>query len=168
MIKRTTLFKNSVLLMAFCFGIQTIQAQEPTACGTMLESIEGAPIDELGKEYRRLKSYSNPYCDTTNSDLHKLMEELANQLNTSNATADAIVAQYGEPYYRGPLSDYENQKVTVGRGGKMLGKALPPQFKIPAGDYYVVYFWRNKDYLTFALKGSQSSEYSWWEKGNYR
>lgn len=96
------------------------------------------------------------------------MEELAKELNTSKANADAIVAQLGEPYYRGPLSDYENQKVTVGRGGKMLGKALPPQFKIPAGDYYVVYFWRNKDYLTFALKGGQASEYSWWEKGNYR
>ena len=150
------------------FFTSNINAQEPTACGTMLEDIESASLEELGKEYRRLASYNNPYCDTTNSDLHKLMKQIALTMKGSKSTPDQIVAQLGEPYYRGPLSDYENQKVTVGRGGKMLGKALPPQFKIPAGDYYVVYFWRNKDYLTFALKGGQASEYSWWEKGNYR
>ncbi len=145
-----------------------IKAQEPTACGTALEDMETASIEELGAEYRRLASYNNPYCDTTNSDLHKLMQQIAKNMKESKANADQVVAELGEPYYRGPLSDYENQKVTVGRNGKMLGKVLPPQFKIPSGEYYVVYFWRNKDYLTFAFKAEQCAEYSWWEKGNYR
>ena len=156
-----------VFIIGF-FSFQNIKAQEPTACGTLLEDIESASLEEAGKEYRRLASYNNPYCDTTNSDLHKLMNHIAMSLKDSKANADQVVAELGEPYYRGPLSDYENQKVTVGRNGKMLGKALPPQFKIPSGEYYVVYLWRKKDYLTFAFKADQCAEYSWWEKGNYR
>lgn len=161
------IYSAFLLLIVTTFSLAT-NAQEPTACGTMLEDIASASTEELGKEYRRLASYNNPYCDTTNSDLHKLMKQLASNLKASKANADAIVAQLGEPYYRGSLSDYENQKVTVGRNGKMIGKALPPQFKIPSGDYYVVYLWRDKDYLTFALKGDACTDFSWWEKGNYR
>lgn len=161
--------KFSILFIALiAFGSFSLKAQEPTACGTTLEDISTASTDDLGSEYRRLASYGNPYCDTTNSDLHKLMEQLAKNLKASKASAAQIVAQLGEPYYQGSIADYENQKVTVGRGGKMLGKALPPQFKIPSGEYYVVYFWRNKDYLTFALKAEQCVDFNWWEKGNYR
>lgn len=154
-----------LLLAIFTLGAK---AQEPTACGTLLEQIEGAPLDALSKEYFRLQSYQNPYCDTTNSDYHLLMKEMAQQMKASGANAETIVAHLGEPYYRGSLAEYENQKVKIGRGGKMIGKALPPQFKIPAGEYYVVYFWRDKDYLVFALKGGACTAYTWWEKGNYR
>lgn len=143
-------------------------AQGVTACGTSLESIADASIEDLGSEYRRLKSYSNPYCDTTNSEFHQIMKELAKKFKISGTNADGIVAQMEEPYFRGSLSEYENQKVTVGRNGQMLGKSLPPQFKIPAGEYYVVYLWRNKDYLVLALKGDKCTGFSWWEKGNYR
>ena len=101
------------------------------------------------------------------SSLHKMMEELAKKLTAANSSPDAVVTQLGEPYYRGALSDYENQKVTVGRGGKMLGKSLPPQYKIPAGDYYVVYLWRDKDYLIFGFNAEKATAYKWWEKGNY-
>lgn len=142
-------------------------AQNPGACGTQLESITEASVEDLGKEYQRLKSYNNPYCDTTNSDFHLIMKELGNKLVAGKATQDAIIAQLGEPYFHGSLAEYENQKVTVGRNGKMMGKALPPQFKIPSGDYYVVYLWRKKDYLVFALKSGSASALSWWEKGKY-
>lgn len=162
--KRMTTLATIVLI----FTVITASAQEPTACGTMLESIPDAGIEELGKEYQRLKSYSNPYCDTTNSDFHKIMQELANKFKSSGSSADQVIAQMGEPYFRGSLAEYENQKVTVGRGGKMLGKALPPQFKIPAGEYYIVYLWREKDYLVLAQKAGKTVDYSWWEKGNYR
>lgn len=161
---------NRNLLIALLLSVSTSLVslgQEPTACGTLLESIEAATIDELGTDYRRLQSYGNPYCDTTNSDLHKMMEALAQKLTAAKSNPDAVVAQLGEPYYRGTLSDYENQKVTVGRGGQMLGKALPPQYKIPAGDYYVVYLWREKDYLIFGFSANKASAYKWWEKGNY-
>ena len=162
------MIKSAMLTVASAIVCVGLFAQEPTACGTMLESIEGASLDALSKEYVRLKSYQNPYCDTTNSDYHKLMKEMASQLKSGGADAETIVAYLGEPYYRGSLAEYENQKVRVGRGGQMIGKALPPQFKIPAGEYYVVYLWREKDYLVFALKGGSCTDFTWWEKGNYR
>ncbi len=155
------------ITFSFFFAIN-YNAQEPTACGTLVDDLESATLEELGKEYRRLASYNNPYCDTTNSNLHKLMKLIALRMSESKATAEKVVTELGEPYYQGPLSDYENQKVILSRNGKMLGKVLPPQFKIPSGEYYVVYFWRNKDYLTFAFKADQCTEYGWWEKGNYR
>ncbi|GAB5539433.1 MAG: hypothetical protein Salg2KO_15360 [Salibacteraceae bacterium] len=166
--KQNLIMKLGVLIILFSLCFSLVQAQAPSACGTMLESIEGAPLEELGKEFKRLDAYSNPYCDTTNSDYHKLMIEIANQITSMHGGEAQILSALGEPYFKGPLSEYENQKVTVGRGGKPIGKSLPPQFKIPSGDYYIVYFWRNKDYLTFALKDGACTGHTWWEKGNYR
>lgn len=143
-------------------------AQDRGACGTLLESLPEASIEELGKDFRRLHSYRNPYCDTTNSDYHLLMKELANKMTAAHYNKDQILAQMGEAYFHGPISEYENQKVTIGRDGKRIGKSLPPQFKVPSGDYYVVYFWRNKDYLVFALQDGATTAHTWWEKGNYR
>lgn len=137
-------------------------------CSTLLESIEDAPLDEVSKEYRRLKSYNNPYCDTTGSDLEKIMRTLGDQLVAAGASKDQVLTSMGEPYYKGALADYEKQKLTIGRDGKPTGKALPPSYKIPTGDYFIVYLWRNKDYLVFALKGDKTTESRWWEKGNYR
>lgn len=142
-------------------------SQDPGACGTLIEDLKSASIEQLGQEYQRLKSYNNPYCDTTNSDYHKIMAELANKLVAGKADKEAIIAEFGAPYFQGTIEEYEGQKVQVGRDGKMIGTMLPPQFKIPAGDYYLVYLWRKKDYLTFALKGGKASGSSWWEKGKY-
>lgn len=138
------------------------------ACGTTLPSIEEASIDELGAEYRRLGSYKNPYCDTTGSDFQLIMQRLAKEIVSHNATQDKAMELMPDAYYHGPLSEYENQKLTIGRDGKAKGKALPPSYKIPTGDYYIVYLWRKKDYLVFALKSGQVIEHTWWEKGNYR
>lgn len=142
-------------------------SQDPGACGTLIEDLKSASIEQLGQEYQRLKSYNNPYCDTTNSDYHKIMMELANKLVANKADKEAIIAEFGAPYFQGTLEEYEGQKVQVGRDGKMIGTMLPPQFKVPAGEYYLVYLWRKKDYLTFALKGNKASGSSWWEKGKY-
>ncbi len=159
---------KSILTIVATLSIVSVFAQSPSACGTTLESIKNANTDELIAEFKRLHSYSNPYCDTTNSDYHKIMISLANQFTASHASSDQVLEAMGEPYFKGPLSEYENLKVTIGRGGKPIGKSLPPQFKIPGGDYYVVYLWRNKDYLTFAFKDNGCSGHTWWEKGNYR
>lgn len=159
--------QRTCVLIGVMLLASTSFCQEPTACGTLLPSIENATIEELGKEYQRLKSYNNPYCDTTNSDYHKIMIELGNELVKAKSNKDAIIAQLGEPYFQGTLQEYEGQKVRVGRDGKMIGTVLPPQFKIPAGEYYVVYLWRKKDYLVFALKSGAATASAWWEKGKY-
>jgi len=153
-----------------CFSLLltlSVFAQDPGACGTLIEDLHSATIEQLGQEYQRLKSYNNPYCDTTNSDFHKIMVELADKLVSGKAGKEAIIAEFGAPYFQGTLEEYENQKVQVGRNGKMIGTVLPPQFKIPAGEYYLVYLWRQKDYLVFALKGGAATASSWWEKGKY-
>lgn len=161
--------KRIAIVSAWSLFAIVAHAQEVTsACGTSIKDLSAATIEELGAEYRRLDSYHNPYCDTTDSDYHKLMKELAKKLKVSAADADAVVTQMGEPYFRGTLAEYEGQKVTIGRNGQPIGKSLPPQFKIPAGDYYVVYLWRKKDYLVFAFKADKCAGFSWWEKGNYK
>ena len=142
-------------------------AQDVTPCGTYLKDINTASIEELAKEYQRLFSYGNPYCDTTNSDFHKIMKTLASKMVTAKSTKDVIKTNMGTPYFEGTLSEYENQKVTLGRNGKPIGKQLPPQYKIPAGEYYIVYLWREKDYMVFALKADKAAASGWWEKGDY-
>lgn len=137
-------------------------------CSTILKSIENAETDSLGFEYKRLLSYKNPYCDTTGSDFEKIMRTLEKKLVTDNVSTEDVVKQMGTPYYKGALADYENQKLTLGRDGKATGKALPPSYKIPTGEYFIVYLWRNKDYLVFALKGGKVVESRWWEKGDFR
>lgn len=155
------------LSLSFAALAVTAQAQDVTECGTYLKDIAAATVDELSTEYQRLKSYSNPYCDTTNSDFHRIMKTLAEKQVAAKATPEAVQAAMGTPYFAGTLADYENQKVTVGRDGKMIGNPLPPQYKVPAGDYYVVYFWRKKDYLIYAFKAGKASAQAWWEKGKY-
>jgi hypothetical protein len=149
----------------FC-APQTLSAQG--GCSTLLEDIQSASMDEVSTDYLRLLSYHNPYCDTTDSDFQKLMIRLSEQLVAAKASKETIVAHMGEPYYMGALADYESQKVTVGRDGKASGKALPPSYKLPTGEYFVVYLWRKKDYLVFALKGGKVTEIRWWQKGDYR
>ena len=156
-----------ILSIACGMMFLTTNIQAQGGCSTLLESIDDAPMEEVSKEFRRLKSYNNPYCDTTGSDFEMLMKKLGDQLVEVGATKDQVLSSMGEPYYKGALTDYENQKLTIGRDGKPTGKALPPSYKIPSGDYFIVYLWRKKDYLVFALKGDKTSESRWWEKGKY-
>ncbi|NQV54161.1 MAG: hypothetical protein HQ500_13325 [Flavobacteriales bacterium] len=156
-----------ILSVACGMLLLTSNIQAQGGCSTLLESIDDAPMEEVSTEFRRLKSYNNPYCDTTGSDFEKLMKKLGDQLVEVGATKDQVLSSMGEPYYQGALADYENQKLTIGRDGKPTGKALPPSYKIPSGDYFIVYLWRKKDYLVFALKGDKTAESRWWEKGKY-
>ncbi|MBT3647805.1 MAG: hypothetical protein HN542_06150 [Flavobacteriales bacterium] len=137
-------------------------------CTTLLESLEAASATELCGEHKRLRSYKNPYCDTTNSIFHDIMKQIGIKAAKEGLTKEVVLSNMGEPYYHGPLADYEKQKVSVGRNGTRTGKALPPAYKIPTGEYYIVYFWRETDYLVFALKGGVVVETRWWEKGNFR
>lgn len=137
-------------------------------CTTLLESLEAATAEELCAEHKRLRSYKNPYCDTTNSTFHDIMKQIGLKAAKEGLTKETILTKMGEPYYHGPLADYEKQKVSVGRNGTRTGKALPPAYKIPTGEYYIVYFWRETDYLVFALKGGVVAETRWWKKGDYR
>jgi hypothetical protein len=147
-------------------GINQVQAQG--GCSTELEDISTTDIESLSKEYLRLASYKNPYCDTTGSDFELIMKQLEKQIVAAGSSKENVLQMMGTPYYHGPLVEYENQKLTIGRDGKPKGKSLPPSYKIPTGEYYVVYLWRKKDYLVFALKGGKVVDSTWWEKGNYR
>jgi len=155
----------AVLLLVSTTHITLAQAG---GCNTTLESIETASLEELSQDFLRLASYRNPYCDTTNSDYEKVMKRMEVVMKEQKVSKEDIIRLMGTPYYHGPLAEYENQKLTIGRDGKPKGKSLPPSYKIPPGEYYVVYLWRKKDYLVFALKGNQVSETTWWEKGSYR
>ena len=155
-----------LLAIGLLFSSEQLMAQG--GCTTELESIADGNLDEVSKEYLRLKSYNNPYCDTTGSVFQALTLQLEKQLVATSASKEKVLSSMGSPYYQGPLADYENQKVTIGRDGKPSGKALPPAYKIPTGEYYIVYLWRKKDYLVFAFKGGKVIESRWWEKGNYR
>ncbi|MDB4105345.1 hypothetical protein N9545_07445 [Salibacteraceae bacterium] len=156
----------STLIIAFSLTLtQNINAQG--ACSTLLESIENASLDEASVEFKRLLSYKNPYCDTTGSDFEKLMKKVSIDLLEVKASTDQVLGSMGEPYYKGSLADYENQKVTIGRNGKPSGKSLPPSYKLPAGEYFAVYLWRKKDYLIFAFKGGNATATKWWQKGDY-
>jgi len=137
-------------------------------CTTTLESIESAAFGELAAEYKRLHSYANPYCDTTNSQFHEIMIALGKKGKSEKIGQAEIVSSMGTPYFEGTLSSYEAQKITVGRNGRQTGKALPPAYKIPTGEYYIVYLWRKKDYLVFACQGGKVVDSKWWEKGDYR
>ena len=90
--------KNLFFFLSILF-ITSASAQQPSACGTLLEDISAGTIEELGAEYRRLKSYSNPYCDTTDSDFNKIMNELAKKLVASKSSSEAIIAQLETPYF---------------------------------------------------------------------
>ncbi len=160
--------KLYILAIVALFAVAQVQdLQAQGACSSTLESIENANMEEVSAEYKRLLSYQNPYCDTTGSDFEKLMKKLSAQLLEAKATTEIVLQNMGEPYYRGSLADYENQKVTIGRDGKPSGKSLPPAYKLPAGEYFVVYLWRKKDYLIFAVKGGKVVTTKWWKKGDY-
>jgi len=156
------------VLIAFGLMIISIPTMAQGGCSSILESIEAASLDEASQEFLRLGSYKNPYCDTTGSDYEQLMKKLEVLLTEASASKEMVVEKMGTPYYQGALAEYENQKLTIGRNGKPMGKALPPSYKIPTGEYFIVYLWRNKDYLVFALKGNTVTEARWWEKGDYR
>ena len=158
-------FKFTLIAIAITSFLGSIYAQG--GCTTVLPSLDNASAVELCQEYKRLKSYKNPYCDTTNSVFHDVMNRIGDKVVEEKLSKEAILEAMGDPYYHGTLADYESQKVTLGRDGKQKGKALPPGYKIPTGEYYIVYLWRDKDYLTIALKGNQAMESRWWEKGNY-
>jgi hypothetical protein len=154
-----------ITLLLF-LGITQVQAQG--GCSTELEDISTTDIESLSKEYLRLASYKNPYCDTTGSDFELIMKQLEKQIVAAGSSKENVLQMMGTPYYHGPLAEYENQKLTIGRDGKPKEKSLPPSYRIPTGEYYVVYLWRKKDYLVFALKGGKVVDSTWWEKGNYR
>ncbi len=154
------------IIILLVLGINSAQAQG--GCSTLLEDISTADLRSLAKEYTRLASYKNPYCDTTGSDFEMIMKQLEKSIVASGSSKEQVLEMMGTAYYHGPLAEYENQKLTIGRDGKPKGKSLPPSYKIPTGDYYIVYLWRKKDYLVFALKGGKVVDSTWWEKGNYR
>lgn len=158
---------KTLISLAFLIMSTVAIGQEVSPCGSFIKDMDKATTEELTAEYQRLKSYENPFCDTTNSDFHKIMKTLAPKLVTAKSKSEAIIAAFGEPYFSGTLAEYENQKVSVGRDGKMIGTVLPPMYKVPPGEFYIVYLWRKKDYLIFALKGGTASASAWWEKGKY-
>jgi hypothetical protein len=158
---------NLLATIALFFLVSIHQVNAQGACSTTLESIDNATMDEVSTEYRRLLSYRNPYCDTTGSDFEKLMRKLSGQLLETKASTENVLISMGDPYYKGSLAEFENQKVTIGRDGKPSGKSLPPSYKLPAGEYFVVYLWRKKDYLIFAFKGGNVVATKWWKKGDY-
>jgi hypothetical protein len=160
--------KFKLLFLGLGIALGSLNANAQGGCSSLLESIESASMEEVAQDYRRLLSYKNPYCDTTGSDFEQLMKRAGVLITEAKVPQSKVVELMGEPYYQGMLSDYEKQKLTLGRDGKPTGKALPPLYKIPTGEYYIVYFWRNKDYLVFACKGGKVSESRWWEKGNFR
>lgn len=159
--------KNIVNTFGTLVCVFSLSAQEVSPCGTLLENIQTATIEQLSAEYQRLHSYQNPFCDTTQSDYHKVMVALAQKHVAAKSKKEAVIASMSEPLFSGTLAEYENQKVTLGRDGKMSGTPLPPQYKIPPGDYYVVYLWRKKDYLVYAFKNGACVAQAWWEKGKY-
>lgn len=156
------------LFLSTFFSAMLINANGQGGCSTELEDMATSELDVLAKEYLRLASYKNPYCDTTGSDFDLIMKQLDKKIVAAGSGKQEVMAMMGTPYYHGPLAEYENQKLTIGRDGKPKGKSLPPSYKIPTGDYYIVYLWRKKDYLVFALKSDKVVESTWWEKGNYR
>ncbi len=167
LIKTIFMKLHITLVISILISLTAQSVHGQGACSTTLESIENASMEEASSEFRRLLSYRNPYCDTTGSDFEKLMKKVSGQLLDSKASTETILNTMGEPYYKGSLADYENQKVTIGRNGKPSGKSLPPSYKLPAGEYFVVYLWRKKDYLIFALKGGNTVTTKWWTKGDY-
>lgn len=136
-----------------------------TTCTTQLENIEAASLQTLSDEMLRLKYLRVVTCKAIDSDLHKVMKTLGTKLTAKKAGQEEIVKYMGKPYFAGSLAEYEGQKVTVGRGGKIIGTFLPPMFEVPSGDAYVVYLWyTKKDYLVFAMKDGKVTDSTWWHK----
>lgn len=160
--------KYTGIILGITFFLSAGSMSAQGGCSSILPSIEEASLDEVSKDYLRLHSYNNPYCDTANSDYDKLMHRLADMLEEVQASPDMVLEKMGKPYYRGALADYEKQKLTLGRDGKPTGKALPPSYKIPTGDYFIVYYWKNEYYLVHAFKAGKLSEARWWKKGDFR
>jgi hypothetical protein len=157
-----------VFLTVLLIGGFSNYAYSQGGCETSITDVNASSLSDLSAEYLRLASYKNPYCDTTNSDFDKIQKALSNSITTAKSSQEEVIAMMGTPYYQGPLAEYENQKVTIGRDGKPMGKSLPPSYKIPTGEYFIVYLWRKKDYLVFALKGGKVTDSTWWQKGDYR
>lgn len=155
-------------LLIFCGFFLNLSAQETardTTCTTQLENMEAASLQELSDERQRLRYLRVVACKEIDSDLHKVTKVLGEKLTAQQATADEIEQYIGKSYFRGTLKEYESQEVTMGRGGKIIGKYLPPMFAAPKGEYYVVYQWYGeKDYLIFALKDGKVTESIWWHK----
>lgn len=157
-----------VLPIMILIGTMSNNAMGQGGCETSITDISGSSLADLSAEYLRLASYKNPYCDTTNSAFDKVQKALASSITAAKSSQEEVTSMMGTPYYQGPLAEYENQKVTIGRDGKPMGKSLPPSYKIPTGEYYIVYLWRKKDYLVFALKGGKVTDSTWWQKGDFR
>ncbi len=163
-----------LLAIASLVSIQSLKAQDTTeaeqteydtTCTTQLTDMEAASLQELSDEMLRLKYMRVVACKRVDSDLHKVMKTMGRKLTAQKATREEIEQYMKKPYFAGTLSEYENQKVTVGRGGKVIGTFLPPMFEVPAGDSYVVYLWyTKKDYLVFALKEGKVVDSTWWHK----
>jgi hypothetical protein len=152
------------LTLSFLFLSSIAQT---SLCGTSIQNFKETSIEELGNEFKRLKAYNNPYCDTTNSDLYKLMNQLAFEHKKAKSKPDGVIVSMGKPYFRGTMTEYEDLTLKVKHKGGKIENTLPPLFKIPAGRYYMVYLWRKKDYLVYAFTDNKCVGYSWWEMGDY-
>lgn len=158
-----THMKSFIIAIAIILGIQTVQAQfYPGDCATLLK-IDSASVEELAKEYHRLKDAKIVACDTTNSTYHNIMKAIGRGMIAEKTTQDKAIELMGAPYWKGTSAEYEGNKVSLVRG-KVVGAVLPPMFEIPAGDSYVLYLWRNKDYMIIAFKGGVASDVSWYRK----
>jgi hypothetical protein len=155
--------KSFFAALVLLFSVQLSQAQfYPGDCATLLK-IDSASVEELAKEYHRLKSAKIVACDTNNSTFHNIMKAIGKGAISEKMTQERYTKLMGEVYWQGTAEQYENNKVTLVRG-KMVGAILPPMFEIPGGDSYVLYQWRKKDLMILAFKAGVASDVSWYKK----
>ena len=155
--------KSFFAALVLLFSIQLGQAQfYPGDCATLL-NVDSASVEELAKEYHRLKSAKIVACDTTNSTFHKIMQAIGKGAIAEKMTQERYTELMGEAYWQGTAEQYETNKVSLVRG-KMVGAILPPMYEIPGGDSYVLYQWRKNDLLILAFKGGIASDVSWYRK----
>lgn len=154
--------KKIFSLLAFTAILSTAMAQYPGDCYTAID-FNTASVDEMTKEYHRLKEAQILACDTTNSTFHKLMQAIGKGIVKEKSEQAKVLELMGTPYWQGTSSEYENNKISLVRG-KVVGTVLPPMFEIPAGETYVIYLWRKTDYLIIAFKGGKASATSWYKK----
>lgn len=154
--------KKFFSLIAFFASFSLAFAQYPGDCYTDLD-LKTATVDEMTKEYHRLKDAQILACDTTNSTFHKLMQAIGKGIVKDKLEQAKVVELMGTPYWQGTSYEYENNKISLVRG-KVVGTVLPPMFEIPAGETYVIYLWRKTDYLVIAFKGGKASGVSWYKK----
>ena len=155
--------KSLIAAILILCSVQVVNAQfYPGDCATLLK-IDSASVEELAKEYHRLKDAKIVACDTTNSTFHHIMKAIGTGMSKARMSQSKTVELMGTPYWQGTSAEYEGNKVSLVRG-KVVGAVLPPMFEIPAGDSYVLYQWRKKDLMIIAFKGGVASDVSWYAK----